>query len=142
MKKMYYVNAIPFLLWICAFGIDFIWQYFDFFSYEYLWILPTYITLALLLIMPIVFVIINVFCAKKYKNYFVFNTILAFSCAIGYFIFGILYYKFISSDSESLLLAQVLPIVLFVYVFLLAAIGFIIKLVANKLKRRRIYEKY
>ena len=141
MKKMYYVNAIPFLLWICAFGIDFIWQY-GLCDYDYLWILPTYITLALLLIMPIVFVIINGFCVKKYKNYFVFNTILAFSCAIGWFVFGILYYNFISSDGETLLLAQVLPIVSFVYVFLLAAIGFIIKLVLNKLKRRKICEKY
>ncbi len=141
MKKMYFVNALPILLWFCVFGVDFVWQY-GLSDHDYLWILPTHITLALLLIMPIVFVIINIICAKKYKNYFVFNTNLAFSCAIGYFVFGILYYNFISSDSESLLLAQVLPIVSFVYVFLLAAIGFIIKLVAKILKRRRIYEKY
>ena len=136
MKKMYYVNAIPFLLWICAFGIDFIWQY-GLSDHDYLWILPTYITLAMLFISPMVFVIINVSRAKKYKDYFICNIILAFSQSIGVVINGILYYNFISSDGETLLLTQVLPIVSFVYVFALTAVGFIIKLVVNKIKNRR-----
>ena len=132
MKKRYLINLLPFVFSLGYFFLIMFENRIDFgFTFE---VFLSNIQLYYLGCFPILFVLINILCLKKYKTYFICNTILAASFAIGYLIFGLLYYFFISSDDMTLYLAKIIPIALFTYIYIITIVGFLINLLINRKK--------
>ena len=141
MKKRYFINILPINIWLFGFICFYVahfFQYGNFALFDKLFLISSYVVLALYVLLPTVFVIINGALTKSYNEYFISNTILSFSCAIGYLVYGLLYYFFISSDGATLAVATVFTIVEFAFVFTLTLIGFTIKFLIKRLQKNAL----
>ncbi len=141
MKKRYFINLLPiniWILWFICFYVAHFFQYGNVDLFDKLFLISSYIDLALYVLLPAVFVIINGALTKSYNEYFILNTILSFACAIGDLIYGLLYYFFISSDDATLAVATVSTIVEFTVVYTLTLIGFVIKYLIKRLQKNAL----
>ena len=137
MKKRYFINLLPINIWILWFICFYVAHFFQYGNVD-LFDKLLYINLALYVLLPTVFVIINGALTKSYNEYFISNTILSFACAIGYLVYGLLYYFFISSDGATLVVVTVFTIVEFTVVFTLTLIGFAIKYLIKRLQKNAL----
>jgi len=139
-KKRYFINILPINIWLFGFICFYVAHFFQYGNvdlFDKLLLISSYIDLALYIFVPAIFVIINGYLSKSYNEYFILNTILSFACAIGYLIYCLLYYFFISSDGATLVVATVFTIVEFTVVYTLTLIGFAIKYLIKRLQKRR-----
>ena len=128
MKKIFSVifNVVPFFIWM-------IWFYC---ALEHFTIDLGIIQILLLLGLPLLYSIFNTIFASGKKEFVIHNTIFGASQVIGYYIAGLLYYNYISSDSETALITNTFSGISIVYIFLLTLVFYGIWAIVYKVKNK------
>lgn len=94
------------------------------------------IQILLLLGLPLVYSIYNVIFSSNKKNFLMQNFVFGVAQVVGYYISGLLYYDYISSDSETILVNNTFSAISVVYILITTLIFYWISVVEEKLKRK------
>lgn len=128
MKKSIILNTIPFVAWILLFFC----QLGDVFTSGGF----VTIELNLLFTIPIVFSVINLLVAKDETAFLTLNLTLAASNILGFFVHGSLYSAFICNDTKNDTVTGGLSLSLIIYIAVITLIGFLIKKISCKSRRK------
>ena len=130
MKKIFNVvlNVLPFFIWIGWFLL----------ALNNAEINPDLGTIQILLLLglPLVYSVYNVIFSAKKKNFLMQNFVFGVAQVVGYYISGLLYYDYISSDSETILVNNTFSAISVVYILITTLIFYGISVVVEKLKRK------
>lgn len=122
------VNIIPLFVWM-------IWFYLALIDLEVNPDLGT-IQILLLLGLPLLYSIYNVFFAKDKNEFAIYNAIFSVSHIIGYYIMGLLYYNYISSDSETVLVINTFSGISIIYILIATLIFYGIRVLVDKVRNK------
>lgn len=130
MKKIFNIvlNVLPFLIWM-------VWFLLAFNDVEINPDLGT-IQILLLLGLPLVYSVYNVIFSGNKKNFLIQNFVFGVAQVVGYYISGLLYYDYISNDSETILVNNTFSAISIVYVLITTLIFYWISGIVARLKRR------
>ena len=130
MKKIFNitVNIFPLFVWM-------IWFYLALIDLEVNPDLGT-IQILLLLGLPLLYSIYNVFFAKGRIEFAIYNAIFGVSHIIGYYIMGLLYYNYISSDSETVLVINTFSGISIIYILIATLIFYGIRVLVDKVRNK------
>ena len=118
MKKLnVLLNILPFFAWMLLFYLQFNTDVSDL----------NMVAIYMLLIFPIMFSVYNYQTSKFKKELLIYNSIFALSHIAGYVIHGALWYKLVSSDSETAYITVVLSRESLIYIFVITLIMYFIK---------------
>lgn len=130
MKKIFNVvlNVLPFLIWMVWFLL----------ALNDVEINPDLGTIQILLLLglPLVYSVYNVIFSGNKKNFLIQNFVFGVAQVVGYYISGLLYYDYISSDSETILVNNTFSAISIVYVLITTLIFYWISGIVARLKRR------
>ncbi len=130
MKKIFniIINLIPFFVWM-------IWFYLALIDVD---INPDLgmIQILLLLGLPLLYSIYNVFLSKNKKEFVIHNAIFGVSHIIGYYIMGLLYYNYISSDSETVLVINTFSGISILYILIATLVFYGIGAFVDKMRNK------
>jgi len=130
MKKIFNVvlNVLPFFIWIGWFLL----------ALNNVEINPDLGTIQILLLLglPLVYSVYNVIFSGNKKNFLMQNFVFGVAQVVGYYISGLLYYDYISSDSETILVNNTFSAISVVYILITTLIFYGISVVVEKLKRK------
>ena len=129
MKKYIVLNVMPFLVWILWFVCQFNNIFVPADSVD--------IQLGLLFYMPIVFALINLVFAKNEKLFLCFNGVFAAAHILGCYISGVLYYSFISNDTETELVNNTFSLISILYIFIITIIFLLVRIIFKKIKKNQ-----
>lgn len=122
------VNIIPLFVWM-------IWFYLALIDLEVNPDLGT-IQILLLLGLPLLYSIYNVFFAKDKNEFAIYNSIFGVSHIIGYYIMGLFYYNYISSDSETVLVINTFSGISIIYILIATLIFYGIRVLVEKVRNK------
>ena len=108
------INVLPFFAWMYTFYIQYTSD-------------KDGHTILMLLAFPILLSVFNYKVSKTKKELILRNCLFAFSHIAGYFIHGVLWYKLVSSDSETAYITVVLSRESLIYIFVITLILYFIK---------------
>lgn len=132
MKKIFntIVNIVPFFVWM-------IWFYLALIDID-IDINPDLGTIEILLLLgfPLLYTIYNVFFAKDRKEFAIYNLIFGVAHIIGYYISGLFYYDYVSSDSETMLVINTFSGISILYVSIVTLIFYGIRAFVDKLRNK------
>ena len=130
MKKIFniIINLIPFFVWM-------IWFYLALIDVD---INPDLgmIQILLLLGLPLLYSIYNVFISKNKKEFVIHNAFFCVSNIIGYYIMGLIYYKYISSDSETVLIINTFSGISILYILIATLVFYGIRAFVDKMRNK------
>ena len=130
MKKIFNVvlNVLPFLIWMVWFLL----------ALNDVEINPDLGTIQILLLLglPLVYSVYNVIFSGNKKNFLIQNFVFGVAQVVGYYISGLLYYDYISSDPETILVNNTFSAISIVYVLITTLIFYWISGIVARLKRR------
>ena len=130
MKKIFniIINIIPFFVWM-------IWFYIALKDID---INPDLGTIQILLLLgcPLLYSIYNVLLSKNKKEFIINNVVFGFSHIIGYYIAGLLYYDYISSDSETMLVINTFSGISILYVLIATLVFYGIRALVDKMRNK------
>ena len=130
MKKIFniIINIIPFFIWM-------IWFYLALIDID---INPDLgvIEIILLLGFPLLYSIYNVLISKNKKEFVINNVVFGISHIIGYYIAGLLYYDYISSDSETVLVINTFSGISIIYVSIITLVFYGIRALVEKMRSK------
>lgn len=130
MKKIFniIINIIPFFIWM-------IWFYLALIDID---INPDLgvIEILLLLGFPLLYSIYNVLISKNKKEFVINNVVFGVSHIIGYYIAGLLYYDYISSDSETVLVINTFSGISIIYVSIITLVFYGIRALVEKMRSK------
>lgn len=130
MKKIFNIikNIIPFFIWM-------IWFYLALIDID---INPDLgvIEILLLLGFPLLYSIYNVLISKNKKEFVINNVVFGISHIIGYYIAGLLYYDYISSDSETVLVINTFSGISIIYVSIITLVFYGIRALVEKMRSK------
>lgn len=130
MKKIFNVvlNVLPFLIWMVWFLL----------ALNDVEINPDLGTIQILLLLglPLVYSVYNVIFSGNKKNFLIQNFVFGVAQVVGYYISGLLYYDYISNDSETILVNNTFSAISIVYVLITTLIFYWISGIVARLKRR------
>ena len=130
MKKIFniIINIIPFYIWK-------IWFYLALIDID---INPDLgvIEILLLLGFPLLYSIYNVLISKNKKEFVINNVVFGVSHIIGYYIAGLLYYDYISSDSETVLVINTFSGISIIYVSIITLVFYGIRALVEKMRSK------
>lgn len=130
MKKIFniIINIIPFFIWM-------IWFYLALIDID---INPDLgvIEILLLLGFPLLYSIYNVLISKNKKEFVINNVVFGISHIIGYYIAGLLYYDYISSDSETVLVINTFSGISIIYVSIITLVFYGIRALVEKMRSK------
>lgn len=128
MKRIFNIilNLLPFVVW----GV---WFYL---ALNELYIYPDWglVQILLLVCLPIMYSVYNAIVWDRNKTFIIQNGIFAVSQVSGCYICGVLYYNFISSDSETQLVTSGFSFISVIYIAVLTLVCCGIKILINKIK--------
>ena len=122
------VNIFPLFVWM-------IWFYLALIDLEVNPDLGT-IQILLLLGLPLLYSIYNVFFSKDKNEFAIYNAIFGVSHIIGYYIMGLLYYNYISSDSETVLVINTFSGISIIYILIATLIFYGIRVLVDKVRNK------
>ena len=130
MKKIFNViiNLIPFFLWMIWFCLALI----DVDINPDLGM----IQILMLLALPLLYSIYNVFLSNNKKEFVIHNVIFGVSHIIGYYIMGLLYYDYISSDSETILVINTFSGISCLYILIATLVFYGIRIFVDKFRNK------
>lgn len=130
MKKIFnaVLNILPFFIWISWFLLALN----DVETKPDLWT----IQILLLLGLPLVYSIYNVVFSGNKKNFLIQNFVFGVAQVVGYYIRGLLYYDYISSDSETILVNNTFSAISVAYILIATLIFYGISVAVEKSKRK------
>ena len=122
------INIVPFFIWIFCF-------------YLALMKVETYpdigmIQIFLLLCLPLLYSIYNVFFSKNKNDFLINSAIFCISHIIGFCIEGALYYNYISSDSETIVIINTFSIISIVYILIVTLVFYGIRAFVDKVRNK------
>ena len=94
------------------------------------------IQILLLLGLPLLYSIYNVFFSKDKNEFAIYNAIFGVSHIIGYYIMGLLYYNYISSDSETVLVINTFSGISIIYILIATLIFYGIRVLVDKVRNK------
>lgn len=118
------LNVIPFVIWMLYFYI----------TYNNIIVSPQIATLqiTLLLMLPLLFTVINSISSNTRRFFIIKASIFTVSHIVSYYLSGCLYYRYISDDSETLLVRDTLSLYSLLYIVILTAVVLIFKTIDMK----------
>ena len=130
MKKIFYriVNVFPLFIWIGWFLL----AVSDVDTDSDLGI----IQLLLLFALPLLYSLCNAMLSNNKKEFTVNNTMFGVSQIFGYYLAGLLYYSYISSDSKTVLVINTLSGVSILYISIVTLIFYGIRSIIDKVKNK------
>ena len=130
MKKKFnsIINLIPFFVWMIWFCLALI----DVDINPDLGI----IQILLLIGLPLLYSIYNVFLSKNKKEFAIHNAIFAVFHIIGYYNMGLFYYNYISSDSETILITNTFSGISILYVLITTLVFYGIRAFVDKMRNK------
>ncbi len=112
MKKIIiFVNFFPALIWIA-------WFLCALYDIE---VRPDLgmIQILLLLLLPLIYSLYNLIMSSRKRNFIILNGIFLLSQLMGYYISGSLYYRYVSSDAETLLVMNTFSFLSLIYIMII-----------------------
>lgn len=119
------VDLLPIGVWIGWFFLEF---------YEVmqnLWIAEV----VLLLILPLLYSVYHVVFSKDKKRFVTSNIFFGGSQVVGYILSGLLYYRFISDDSETIAVVAFFSIASIVYISVMTLLFYGIRALMDRVKK-------
>lgn len=129
MKKILNIilNLFPFVIWMG-------WFYLALGDIKTIPDLGT-IQILLLLFLPLIYSIYNLIFSNNAKKFILRNTIFLISQVVGYYLCGLLYYNYISSDSETALIRNTFSFISIIYIVIITLICCGIRLLMRKIRK-------
>ena len=94
------------------------------------------IQILLLLCLPLLYSTYNVFFSKNKNDFLINSAIFCISHLIGFCIEGALYYNYISSDSETIVVINTFSIISIVYILIVTLIFYGIRAFVDKVRNK------
>lgn len=128
MKKVINIafNVLPFFIWMG-------WFYC---ALKHFTIDLGIIQILMLLGLPLLYSILNLIFSNNKKDFVIHNLIFGVSQVVGYYIAGLLYYDYISSDSETILVINTFSGISIIYILIATLIFYGIRAVVDKVKNK------
>ena len=128
MKKIpIFVNFFPALIWIA-------WFLCALYDIE---VRPDLgmIQILLLLLLPLIYSLYNLIMSSRKRNFIILNGLFLISQLMGYYISGSLYFRYVSSDSETLLVMNTFSFLSLIYIMIITLAFYGIKALISKYKK-------
>lgn len=94
------------------------------------------IQILLLLAFPLLYTILNIIIANDKKQFLIYNSFFGISQIVGYYISGLLYYDYISSDSETILVVNTFTGISIVYILIATMVFYGVRVIIDRVRKK------